>query len=470
MSRHALVYTRMSKDRTGAGLGVDRQQQDCLELADRLGWKVVGHHSDNDLSAYSGKPRPGYKALLADLEADVADSVICWHTDRLHRRPVELEHYIGVCEAHGVVTRTVRAGDLDLSTPSGRMVARHLGTAARYEVEHMIERQQAAKLQAAASGRWKGGRRPFGYEADGMTVREGEAAEVRKAAESFLAGMSLHALARDLNARGVTTSTGGLWKPSEVRKLLLRPRNAGMMEHRGEVIGKAKWQAIIGEQVWQAVRAVCADEGRRTTTGNARRWLGGQLYRCGVCGDGLRATTAGRAGPGGSRPVYRCGDGKHVARSASDLDAYVEAVLLGRLSRPDAAERLGRSSGGEVDTSALHVERLVVQARLDGLVDSYTAGTITARQLERGTATSREQLDDLDRRLAATVKHSALDGVTGSSAVAVWATLDLSRRRAILEALMTVTVHRTRLGRPPGWQPGQSYFDDRGVEISWKTS
>jgi site-specific DNA recombinase len=34
-----------------------------------------------------------------------------------------------------------------------------LGSAGRYEVEHMIERTQAAKLQAATAGHWKGGRR-----------------------------------------------------------------------------------------------------------------------------------------------------------------------------------------------------------------------------------------------------------------------------------------------------------------------
>jgi len=68
MSRRAVLYTRISKDREGAGLGVERQRADCLELAERLGWQIVGHHSDNDLSAYTGKPRPGYKALLEDID------------------------------------------------------------------------------------------------------------------------------------------------------------------------------------------------------------------------------------------------------------------------------------------------------------------------------------------------------------------------------------------------------------------
>ncbi len=469
MSRRAVIYTRMSKDRAGAGLGVDRQRQDCDELADRLGWTIVDHHSDNDLSAYSGKPRPGYRALLDDLEHGRADAVLVWHTDRLHRRPVELEQYIDVCDPRGVITQTVKAGPLDLATPSGRMVARMLGSAGRYEVEHMIERQQAAKLQAATSGRWKGGRRPFGYEADGVTIRESEAAEIRRATNDLLAGMSLHAIARAWNDRGVTTSTGGPWKPTEVRKLLARPRNAGLMEHRGEVVGPAGWPAIVDEPLWQAVRVLLSDESRRTTTGNARRWLGGGLYLCGVCGSTLRATTGGTAGKGlGSVAAYRCEHGTHVVRRCALLDDFVERVLVDRLSRPDAAV-LGRPET-TVDTAALHVERLALQARLDELVDRFTAGQITGQQMERGSTTLRAQLDDLDRRLATAAGTSALAGVTGAGAAEVWPTLDLSRRRAILDTLMTVTVHRTRRGRPPGWQPGESYFDPGGVEVEWRTS
>src|SRR3954447_11896111 len=87
--------------------------------------------------SYSGKPRPGYRALLDDVEHGRADAVLAWHTDRLHRRPVELEEYIDVCDRHGVITQTVKAGPLDLATPSGRMVARMLGSGSRYEVEHM---------------------------------------------------------------------------------------------------------------------------------------------------------------------------------------------------------------------------------------------------------------------------------------------------------------------------------------------
>ena len=167
MTRRAAIYCRISRDKEGAGLGVDRQEQDCREVAARLAWEVVAVHADNDLSAYSGKPRPGYEALLADLRADVADAVICWHTDRLHRSPVELEEYIAVCDPRAVPTQTVRAGPLDLATPSGRMVARVLGAVARHEssTARTASAGPAFRPRPMAAGRAAGdptGMRPTG--------------------------------------------------------------------------------------------------------------------------------------------------------------------------------------------------------------------------------------------------------------------------------------------------------------------
>jgi site-specific DNA recombinase len=38
----------------------------------------------------------------------------------------------------------------------------------------------------------------------------------------------------------------------------------------------------------------------------------------------------------------------------------------------------------------------------------------------------------------------------------------------VIGALMSVTIHRTRKGRPPGWKRGQSYFDPTTIEITPK--
>jgi site-specific DNA recombinase len=463
-SRRAAIYTRISQDREGAGLGVDRQETDCRALADRLGWTIVAVHSDNDLSAYTGKPRPGYQTLLADLRAGTVDAVICWHTDRLHRSPVELEDYIAVCQLRDVPTHTVKAGPIDLATPSGRMVARQLGAVARYEVEHMVERQQRARLQAATSGRWGGGRRPYGYQADGVTVHQAEAQTLQWAAGQVLAGMSLNAIVADLNRRGARTSTGRPWKPTELARVLLRPRNAGLMQHRGQVVGPAGWPPILDEGTWRGVTAVLSDPARRTNTGVARRWLLSGLAVCGVCGDPVRSFSAsGRRRK--TKPVYVCRSGKHVVRDAAECDQLVEAVILERLRRPDARDLL-TPAGTQADTTALHLRDAALAERLVELGRLYGDGAIDAPQLQAATASIRTQREQITAELAAASRGSVLAGVADApDPAAVWQRLDLSRRRAIIDTLVTVTILPARKGRRPGWQPGERYFDPRTVRV-----
>ncbi|MFG1800210.1 recombinase family protein [Micromonospora carbonacea] len=462
----AAIYVRISRDREGGGLGVARQEQDCRELAARHNLTVAQLYSDNDLSAYTGKPRPAYRRMLDDIASARIDAVLAWHTDRLHRSPTELEEYISACEPRGVPTFTVKAGPLDLSTPSGRMVARQLGAVARYEVEHQVERQQRAKQQAAADGRWGGGRRPYGYEADGVTLRAEEARVVAEVTDAILAGASLRGQAAELNARGLVTSTGRPWTATELRKVLLRPRNAGLREHRGEVVGPAAWPPLVDEDRWRALVSVLTHPGRRTQWSSARRWLLSGLALCGVCGTPVRATLMSTTAR--SVPSYTCKASRCVGRNAAEVDAYVSAVVIERLSLPDVTTLL--TGTGAHDSNALQLEATALRERLDGLASAYADGAIDVRQLREGSERLRGRLDDVENRMALAGQGDALAGLVGvADPGAVWEGLDLHRRRAVIDTLLTVTIHRTRKGRPPGWTPGSSYFDPRTISITWKT-
>src|SRR5439155_18051912 len=125
--------------------------------------------------AFSGKRRAAYERLLGDIEAGARDAVICVDLDRLTRRPAELEAFMELADRHGIALANV-SGDTDLSTSDGRFKARILGAVARQESEKKAERVAREAEQAARRGVARGSRRPFGYEADRVTIREDEAA------------------------------------------------------------------------------------------------------------------------------------------------------------------------------------------------------------------------------------------------------------------------------------------------------
>lgn len=453
------IYVRISRDREGGGLGVGRQEADCRELAERLGWTVAATYSDNDLSAYSGKTRPGYRQMLADAEGGKINGIIAWHSDRLHRKVSELEEFVTLCESRGIAVQTVRSGSVDLTTASGRMVARMLGAASQHEIDHARERMKRAKAQAAAAGKWRGGRRPFGYEADGVTVRSTEAQALASAARDIVAGRSLNAIARELNASGLTTTAGKAFDGTNLRRLLQRPRNAGLIDERGEVIGRAQWPAIIPEDIWRAAVATLADPGRRTSPGSDRRWLGSGLYSCGTCGARLFVASGSNR-----RRSYRCPNSAHVTRDQAAVDDYVRGVISGVLSRPDAADMLRDPDDGSTD--ALRATQEVLRARLAVFEADYAAGDINGRQLAEATARVQAELTGVDAALAAKMRGTALGELAeapnpGEAFLA--ATLD--RQRAIVDALATVTIHPGRRGRPAGWKPGEPYVDLETVAV-----
>jgi site-specific DNA recombinase len=120
---------------------------------------------DNDVSAYSGKPRPGWDALMADIDAGLVQAIACWHMDRLTRSLRELEDVIDLHNKRGILLATF-TGDVDLATPPGRMMARILAAAARNESEQQAYRRHAAGTQKAKAGlpHLAGSRRGYGHQ------------------------------------------------------------------------------------------------------------------------------------------------------------------------------------------------------------------------------------------------------------------------------------------------------------------
>jgi site-specific DNA recombinase len=492
----AVIYARISADREGRELGVQRQEEDCRLLAAERGWNVVDIYVDNDISAStrSKRPRPEYQRLLTDARAGKIDIVLAYTTKRLTRRPREFEDLIDLHEQHGVDFAYVKSPRVNLGTAQGRALARILAAIDAQEAEEAAERIRRQKQQAAAQGRWRGGPRPYGYGLEIGTdpdtgtpilgydrIRPDEAEEVRHACEQVLLGRSLRNLAVDLNKRGKVTSTGRPWTSTELRKVLRRARNAGLVEvkrpdHTMEVIGPAQWESIIDESTWRAVMAVLDDPTRRTNVGNVdRRWLGSGLYKCGVCGGPVKATRATAVSRSWTNNiyVYRCrlrgGDnpGTHVSRRADFVDEVVEGAVVARLSRPDAAMALVQKE--RPDVAGLRAEAATLRGRLAEADDLFASGVLDSRRLTRITSEVRVRLEQVEQQLVAASSTSVLAGIVDAADVwAAWREIDVSRRQAVVDAIAEVVLLPTARGRPKGTKRGDAYFDAESVQLRWR--
>src|SRR5829696_7441560 len=202
----AVTYCRISADKTGAGLGVERQAADCRELALKLGLGEPDVLTDNDLSAYSGKRRPEYERLKEGLREGRWTTLLVWHVDRLCRSARDLEDIVDLVNGK-VAVHTVKGGEIDLETSEGRLQARMLGTLARYESEHRSDRVRRALAQVAEHGKAHGGPRPYGWHRDG-TLDPAESQIVAELTRRIIGGESIEGLARELRRRGVPSARG----------------------------------------------------------------------------------------------------------------------------------------------------------------------------------------------------------------------------------------------------------------------
>ncbi|MCU1590246.1 MAG: Resolvase domain protein [Frankiales bacterium] len=454
------TYCRISDDREGKALGVQRQREDCEWLVQSRGWTLAARYVDNDLSAYSGKVRPGYSQLLDAVRGGLIDGIVAWHPDRLHRSPRELEDFLTVVEQHGVAVETVRAGKWDLSTPSGRMTARILGSVARGESEHKSDRVRRALEQRASMGA-SHGRVAYGWTRsvlpDGTkveTVNEPQAALVRDLAQRIVRGESLRGIVTDLNAGGIPSPTGKEWGKTMLRHLVTRERNVALRVHRGEVVGPGEWPPILERGLWEQVRAVLTDPTRKTSTSSAAVHLLSGLARCGVCGGTMRASLNRTV------PSYRCADKSCVSRNRRDVDEFVTGVVLARLARADVAGLLAPVDDG---TRRAAAEVAELRSRLDNAADDYADGTVDREQFHRISERLRPRLEAAQARARVVDSRPLLAEFIGAEdARKVWEALPLSRQRGVVDLLVSIRVLRAA--------PGARVFDPATVEVTWKRS
>jgi DNA invertase Pin-like site-specific DNA recombinase len=176
MAKHTAVYLRVST----ATQSTDLQRREIETYLTAR--QISDFHIYEDQMSGTTSSRPALQKLMADARAARIELVICWKLDRLFRSLRNLLGTLHEFERLGVGFISVK-DQIDLATPSGRLMTHLIAAFAEFEADLIRERVRAGVATARAKGK-RLGRPP--------KITKGLVIEMRKA------GMSLRSIADKL--------------------------------------------------------------------------------------------------------------------------------------------------------------------------------------------------------------------------------------------------------------------------------
>ena len=142
------LYARVS---TLNGQDPEMQLSELREYAARREWTITSEYVDQGVSG-SKESRPQLNQLMADAHQRKFDAVLVWKIDRFGRSLKHLVNALADLCAYGVAFVSFR-DNLDLSTPSGRLMFQIIGAMAEFERALIQERVRAGLRNARAKGK-----------------------------------------------------------------------------------------------------------------------------------------------------------------------------------------------------------------------------------------------------------------------------------------------------------------------------
>lgn len=466
----AVIYTRISKDRTGAAAGVARQLADCEKLCSQRGWEIVERLEDNDRSAFSGRERPGYERLLDLVTDGRVDVVVAWHSDRLWRSVLEQQLFLAAGREAGLHLVATPSGEFDPGDGDDEFMSTLMAAVARKESADKSRRLRRKHTEIAERGGHSGGPRVFGYDTLRTRIVDDEAAEIRRAAERILAGEPPSAITKDWNDRGVTTPYGHRWTDTTARRMLAAPRYAGLRTSHGDVVATAEWEPILDLETHQRIaryfvgRAV----GRRARP--ARKFLLTGLLRCGKCGAPMHGGTTS-----GGQAIYICPPPARngcsgVTVNADHAEDALREMAITMLDTAYFKLRVSHAVDDAIDSDTRQAELAkqlgADRSRLTELAELWADGELERSEWSRARQRLVDRIEATERELNDAIGAGPLLAAPGGGELAErWPSMSVDHRRALLELLLDhvdVLPSGSRIGKPRAW------FDPERLEPAWR--
>jgi DNA invertase Pin-like site-specific DNA recombinase len=148
-TKRVCLYARVST--SNGHQDPELQLRELRTFAAARGWTVAGEFVDRGVSGSKDR-RPQLDVLMAGAKSRAFDILLVWKLDRFARSLKHLVTALAEFEALGVQFVSLR-DNLDLTTPSGRLMFHVIGAMAEFERALIQERVRAGLRNARAKGK-----------------------------------------------------------------------------------------------------------------------------------------------------------------------------------------------------------------------------------------------------------------------------------------------------------------------------
>lgn len=436
------LYARVSRETDARRRAVEGQIAANRRRAEQLGAEVGEVLRDDGRSAWNPKvERPAWDRLMARMESGESNGVVVFDLARFSRRPLEGERLIEAAE-RGLIIADSEA-EYDLTTAVGRKTFRDALAAAAFYSDEISTRTTRGKMEKAMLGEPNHSRRPFGYEADGTTIRESEAQHLRDVTQRFLRGETLESIVAHLNNSGVKTSLGRHWTAATLKHLLRRPRNAGAVEYKGTVVAQLPGDPVVSPEDFERVLSTFA--ARRPGRPVSDKYLCSGIALCEKCGATLKGQPRKGVGPDGKpKREYLCqkqegrGGCWGIVVDGGSLDDWVRDFVIARYSDEREAPRIGaaQAKARAAADRAQKVADDIAQAEelAQQLADRLGRGEINLARYDAAVAPLDRRIADLqaEAQMLAPQMLGVMTVLTKEEAAAMWEDATPAERRTML--------------------------------------
>lgn len=413
------IYARLSQNRDGNSTSIDRQVAACRQRMED-GWTEVAIYRDDDVSAYSGKARPGFEQMLSDVAQGKVDIIIAYALDRLGRRPKDIERLLD-SRARFLCVRD----NLDSKGASSELFVRILAAMAKMESDNTAARIRLKHDELKAKGLPNGGR-VYGWKPE-------EAELLQRAADLLISGTSLRQVALTL----------GMDRTS-LRRRLISPRMVGRRTPNGPV----GMPVILDEDSWRKVQRILTDPSRPVRASRGKHMLSG-LLACALCDKSMLShRVRGRRRYACYRDRGGCGK---TAITAEALEQYINKSAL-EYAWKQYHKQTFAPKIVQPEDDQLEAQIVQLRERLYPLMDMYTAGKLSLSEWQRAREGLDGQIIQLEAKLQArrTIPNTSVLEVTFTTG---------DPREWLARVIDRVIIH-------PAKARGRR-FDPSRVEIKW---